>query len=143
MRPMLNENARSAALASWHSFRVEMCSVSFPAGCSALHRHIGHVDRVRSKKQMIGSNARWRVASVQYAQTIGHWSVVDEPRESVRLPLLSVEVFADLPVTVYEHSSPEPTTIASFYSSPESLNHRNMGCRHMRHCTDLSAAQAA
>ena len=113
-------------LASLHAIRRNWV---MPAGriryyLPALSDHIAYVIKRIAKEEMVRAYARRIIAMVERPQPIRYWTIVQFPREAVRLDDATAIVKMAVSERAANSAYPDPTTVALTDLWPESLNSR-------------------
>jgi hypothetical protein len=93
-----------------------------PRLTAPLRVSVFRVIRVRSQKEMVRSNARGVVASVQYSQIGGYWPVMEFPRNAVSCASSPVSAEMSVSPLVMNAAGPFPTSRTKPDLRPETLN---------------------
>lgn len=90
-----------------------------------FRRHILHVVRFRAQKQMGWINARWIVATMEYAHPVWNWTVVNRPRKTVGVLFSTWIAASEQTVThIIPSSDPNPAFSRNLtcYLFPKTFN---------------------
>lgn len=135
-----DQGIRGFVFSSKRAFRKSSCGpVSFdPLDnllCESCRSHFGttnehgpafphtvmNIVKIRSKKQVIGIDARWVVAPMKNVELAWNVAMMDHPREPVRTPNITEDLDSSIAERISE-SIPEPAVIRSSHLLQESLN---------------------